>query len=318
MTNGLKKIPVSRLQKFELPNFTRKVLGVCEKHDAEELKINEHVEILEGMRPQLAYLVASYGPHPLTKKLNQLHKKRINDAGVIVDQVAVYERAGQESMIAALELVRFVLANTLLRLNQNTRIGATERINDFFLQVDKSQELEEAFSELKLTGYLNELRTSNLSFQQLENMRAVDIASRPKTNIPPIVKEVNAGLRNLLSHITLSQSRYPEVDYSQFIDELNVVITSFDAVIKSRETRNKNKAEEAKRNEENVNDGEEHGDIEQPEANTTNVNGMYPKNVLRLNGEENGKLDLSINEKKTTTSSSKPMQLPDNKNDKDN
>ena len=312
MKENLKRISISRLRKLELPNFYKKTLEIVEKHNPEELLINESFVVLEGLKPQADYLVASYGAHPLTEKIDEAHKNRIDSAILIVDQMNVYIKANKSSTRSALELIKPLVKNSLIKLQRKGRGGVTETINYFTIQIDKDELLEDAFSELKLSEYIDEMRSENSRFIEFDKLRTADIASRPKTKIPPIVKEVNAGLRNLFNHINLSQARNPGVDYSSLIDELNVMITSFDGVIKARDTKNKNKAEATANNKGVVIDEGVEGS-EEPASFTVTTNGMHPANVkVELTGVENGKFEPFGKEEKAAASSSKILQPPFN------
>lgn len=309
MKKVIKNILLSKLRKLELPQFANKVIIIAEEHDPVSLKLTDTFEILKGLEPQLLFLEDKYGAHPLTKELTDAHAKRLKYAGLISAQMRVHIKADEKPLQAHVKLARPEVERSFDFLNKDNHETASERVSQFFHRLDKDESLEDAFTALSLGGYMDNLRAANSIFMNLWLVRNTSIASRPNTKTPPIVKEVNAALRNFFNQIVLSQARYAELDYSSLIDELNGAVASAEGKIKTRMTNNKKKADAALENKEVV---ETNAFVEStsempmtPTRFTTSTNGTTPKNVeLEIEGAKNGNFD-PLKEQKNAAMSTK-------------
>lgn len=321
MSKLIKSIPLTRLRKLELPHFAKQVLDIVSKHDAEELKFKEAFEMLEGLKPLMANLEDRYGPHPLTKKMDARHKERIKYAVLIIDQMKVYIKADKGDMRSSLEIIEPEVARALEGLQKNGHVQISAKISQFFDRIEQDEQLELAFSELGLTDYLDEMQSANATYIELEKARIASIGARPKISIPPIVKELNAALRNLFNQIELAQARNSELNYMPLINELNVSIAYFVGKINQRAAINKRRAENGDSDEGvvettmNLVPGSE-GGLSSARFSAQSTIGMPPTQVnVEIVGSENGANGDSLVKEKATATSSKPLQLPSVENE---
>ena len=309
MKTVIKTIVLSKLRKLELPQFAKRVIVIAEKHDPESLKLTDTFEILNGLKPQLILLEDKYRAHPLTKELTVAHADRLKYAGLISAQMRVHIKADEQTLRAHVKLVRPEVERSLDFLNKDNHETASERVSQFFHRLDKDESLEDACTALSIAGYLDNLRAANSVFSELWFVRNASITSRPNTKTPPIVKEVNAALRNFFNQLILSQARYAELDYSSIIDELNGAVALTEGKIKTRLANNKKRADAALEDKE----GDETTIVTEstsempmaPTRFTASTNGITPDNVaLEIEGAKNGSFE-PLKEQRTAAVSTK-------------
>ena len=241
---AIKSINYSRLLKLELPILANRVITTVEKHDAETLHIKETFDLLEKTKPQILALEVRFGPHPITEDLNDLRKKRIKNAGLIISHLNLVIKQDIEAQRKLIKVVQPVVTRFLSKLSRDSDDIATENVKQFMLQIQSNEDLSEALTELEFLSYANSLQIANLGLIENLAKRDASISQRMKST-PSISRPIHGALRNLFNQINLAKSLYPGVDYQPLIDELNVILTSYEAKINLRATLNKKKADKA-------------------------------------------------------------------------
>lgn len=278
----VKNIPLYRLLKLELPNLANKVISAVEKQDPEILKFNESFEVLENLKPRFINLEARYKGHPLTKDLNVLRKERLHFASLIIDQMRLHAKADKVEMRASIKEAYPVVDRFLTNLRKNNDDQIFELVIRFFHQIESDENLETALSSLGVTSDLNELRNVNSTLEEILAVRNASISGRPKKDNPSR-KSIIHALRNMFNHINVVKLQNPELDYTVLIDELNGILSFYEAKINLRASINKRKAEGIIDDEE-VGDNEVEIDDESEEPITTTS--TTTMRVFPMNKEE--------------------------------
>ncbi len=278
----VKNIPLYRLLKLELPNLANKVISAVEKQDPEILKFNESFEVLENLKPRFINLEARYKGHPLTKDLNVLRKERLHFASLIIDQMRLHAKADKVEMRASIKEAYPVVDRFLTNLRKNNDDQIFELVIRFFHQIESDENLETALSSLGVTSDLNELRSVNSRLGVLLAVRNASISGRPKKDNPSR-KSIIHALRNMFNHINVVKLQNPELDYTVLIDELNGILSFYEAKINLRASINKRKAEGIIDDEEVGNDDIVVDDESEEPITTTSTTTMR---VFPMNKEE--------------------------------
>jgi len=241
----IQKIALTKLLKLELPQFVKQVTNCIEKYNPKALKLQDAFQFLVEQHPKMSLLIAPYGPHPLTERLDLLHRKRLKYAAAITLQMNLYRRIDIEE---TRELVR--IAHPLVRihlhyLRQNNLPVIDQTISSFFNQLRDNPDMQHALEALGLKYYLDELRKADSEHLELSVKRLHEISQRPKVNIIAIQREAQYVLRSLFEQINFYQFTYRDVDYSPLIAELNTLIARFTGLIHTRATCNKTSKKKA-------------------------------------------------------------------------
>ena len=304
----VKNIPLYRLLKLELPNLANKVISAVEKQDPEILKFNESFEVLENLKPRFINLEARYKGHPLTKDLNVLRKERLHFASLIIDQMRLHAKADKVEMRASIKEAYPVVDRFLTNLRDYNDDQIFEQIIRFFHQININETLETALSSLGVTSDLNELQNVNSSLGEILAVRNASISGRPKKDNPSR-KSIIHALRNMFNHINVVKLQNPELDYTVLIDELNGILSFYEAKINLRASINKRKAEGIIDDEEVGENELENDDQSEEPITTTSTTTMR---VFPMNKEEGQTIENfdKVDKKRTVAVSTITNNVP--------
>ena len=309
MYKNIFRIGFSRLKKLEVQFLASSVIEIVEKYDPETLNIKEIFDKLVEQTPQIDLLRVAYGPHPITSDLNMLRTRRDAFAQDVINQMKTAERAKESGKEDALKVAKPVLLRYLKTLSRKSEKSIRQTLIQFFDLVNTNEDISTAINSLGLTSNLDSLRGVHSAIDRKYNSRRENISARPKEKTPYIVSTLKVALHDMFKEIEVAQKKYPALDYTQLIDELNIEIAKAKAEVKARQSYNKKKAEEALNNKEVVEGDNEvviESTSEKPSAATQSTNGMYPMNV-EVDKEDNlEQLDI----KKTVAVSTKQTRLP--------
>ncbi len=224
--------------------LVNEVIGILKKFDLASLHMQNTLDMLLQLQPDLKKLEVHYGKHPYTKKLNIDEGRRLKLVGIISFQMQLLRRADIESERESVKIVAHEVERFLLGIRKNNQDVITELTLQFFQLIDEKEEVQIAFEELGFQRYLDELRLVNINYEDMYMKRSNSISHQTKwDNKLLIQKKCQAVLRNIFETIELTQTLYPNVEYSPIIDLLNTTLVRFNKHINRRATYNKKRAE---------------------------------------------------------------------------
>ena len=297
----INRISLSRLLKLELPTLAENVIEIIEDSDSELLKIKEAADLLIDQVPQINLLKLMYGPHQLTKKADALRVERKRYTSLISLQMSVLSKADIDKSDESVGMAQAAVDLYLKKLGNKSEAVIYQQTSEFFRAVDSDEPLEEAFTTLGLSKYLDNLRSAHSSINEVLKERKASIARRPNVNIPPIARSVTAALRNLFNQINLAQERNPNLNYSELIAKINQEIKVHRSLISMRATIIESKKAEA----EEIVDNEE-GDVTSLVRSTKPLGKIVPLNGEEIVANGNDLNNQSTDKDKLSATSSKP------------
>ncbi len=240
----VKTIVLSKLINVEVRQLMEDVIETLETKNIEEMHLQDVFDVLTKQQLASQALTTPYGKHELTPKLAQLHKKRLMYASLINSNVKALLNVHDKEMQRMALVARRLTKKHLTYLGQIKREFVDNELNRFFLTINATKDNLGilAFKTLGLESYLKELNSSNNEYHRLDNKRKKDIKERPKTGDPLVRKESLWILRMFFEKVNTNQRIYKDVDYSQLVHELNLLLTANSKRIKTRIATNKRKA----------------------------------------------------------------------------
>lgn len=305
----LLKIPYSKLLKIELPRFALRVIGIVERHNPEELQIEEIFDLLVAEGPRISKLIDKYGPHPLTEELTKLRSLRALYISAIRFHLKVVIREDKSGTDKDVKLVREDISHFLknLDLSKNEEMY-NQKVTQFFEAIGNNQKLSDALSSLDFSNKLDQLESVHLSIQRLIDDKLVSISERPRETTAELVKAVLTATKNLIKQIEIAPLKHTELDYTPLFNELNELFIEYRNLINKRILFNKRKSEEMKNGEGESTETTEASQTTESNEPTESTNGM-----MHLNGEEvdlNELLNRPVEKDNAVAMSSKTKQLP--------
>ena len=230
----------SKVRRPELPEMTEEILKSVEKYNPVTLKIAGMYNLLSELRPLLSILAVKYDGYPNSEVVKAQVKMRNNLLGAISSHVVAIEKAGVSTTAQQARLAVPYLKSFLSGISTYSPIIKSGRVNQMLIGLTDNDEMNNALTALGLAGYMDELRACQQSVNQGETHRKEILAIKPKFNNKDAKARVISAIEHLLKAIDLAKVEHTDLDYMPLINELNVVLTNRQSVVKSRSTRNSN------------------------------------------------------------------------------
>ena len=243
MKKNIINLNFSQLKKIEVQTLANRVLAIVEKHNPEALKIDQIFDILVEQKPQIKLLKVGYGPHPIAKDLKALRKRRNAFMQGLINRLNTIENTKMSGMEEALKVAKPDVLRYMQGLSRESEETITGTVIQFFDFIQENTKFATALETLDLSSDLNGLKIVSSEIEQQYDNRTEDLSIRPKMNTRKIVSELKSDIQYIFKEIELQQIKNRNLDYNLLIDELNKEIAHYKAIIRTRASNNKKKAE---------------------------------------------------------------------------
>lgn len=259
----LKKLSLSRILKLELRLLLEKITETLEMFDLDELRMQVIYEMLKRQEVKMQIINEPYGKHPLTDRIAELHTKRLQYASLIYMQIKVLEKVDCKETQQKAKLARVFAKEYLTYLGQKRHYEVSTLVAAFFatLKLDVYDNEREAFNSLGLQPHLDELKKVNDDYHLVFLKRSKDIKDRPATGDLALENETKRMLRMFFEHLSSYQNTFPEINYGPLIGLLNVTLTEYSKLIKTRLATNKRRARKKAEAEKEATEGKDGNNI---------------------------------------------------------
>lgn len=244
----IKRIPLSKLYKQEVPLLLSIVVKILEKHNPEAIRLGDLYDLLQLQLKKAEVLTKSYGKHSLTPKLDKLHKKRLRYAALINLQLRSLEKVDSVEIREMVVHAQILSKEFLTYLGQKRLAVVQFQIDAFFSQYrhEVNTVSREAFISLGLQLYLDELQKTNDLYHKLHTQRALDIKTRPQARDRKLERETQKIMRLFFEQVNSYQDIFQDIDYQPLINDLNMRLTEYSKLLKTRVATNKRRAKKKK------------------------------------------------------------------------
>ena len=326
-TMEIRNFPYTNLLKLEVPELVEKVTGIVERHNPEELQIEEIFNLLVAEKPQIDNLQVRYGVHPITLQLKPMRQKLVLCISTIKLHLRVASKGATQITEKSLMTVQTVVDRYFgdLKSIRNEEV-LNRTVSQFLTEITNNSELATAIESLDLTKYVNNLKMTHSEVKEYLEQRLKLISLRPKDSSKEISDQVLTSLKYLFKQIEVAQLKHAELDYKPLFDELNDLLGNYKILINKRIAHNKKKADEKK----GIisDDTDSNGDsmrlgttletgqgANAPEMYGASTQRIYPAQVepMSTNGFSEA-LDQTLEQKQAAASPTINLQLP-NDND---
>ena len=318
-------IPYSRLLKLEHPQMAGELIGIIDKHDAEELKIKEMYDLFLAQTPNIDALKVPKGKYPFTPKIDRMRanlRLQVRSIRLRLEVVEKNDPTGEDSgvLLLKVEIPRFL---EKLSKSKNESI-MLQKVSQFLREIQENEALSIAISENGFVELIDTTKATLSAITRQLDERATFLSAQPKVKTGELLKEVTPAIKNLIQEISLAPLRNPGIDYGPLFSELNELFGRYKKNVNMRKSYNakKTKGDEGDESDESGESGEldimEDGNHQNgakqgamPTSYQLNVEVMPKNGIIQI------KEDVT-EQKKTVATSSKPLQLPHVSDDNDN
>lgn len=240
MLKKIISVPFSRIPKLEFSELVNSVTETVGRYNPSAMHIDDAYNLLLESKAQLSTLVVVKSKSEESKLVESLRERRLELLTGLVGHVKAAERSKLPSQKAMLVLVVPIMYTYWTNVRRYTIKTTTERLRQMIDELDNNSELRTAFNSLGLSEYTDELRQIQNSLLQY----SVDI-KKQKSTVPmfktnEVKFTLGETLRDLCHSIELAEKANKGIDYDPMINELNFLFTTYNTLIKTKMTRNKN------------------------------------------------------------------------------
>lgn len=233
--------PLSKFRKKELYSLYCEMISIMKLYDMEALRLNHVYDNLVDFQQEANLLrpkMKDEVPKSLTPEVNRQHELRLKYASTITNHMRTLEKADIIDDVEFSAIASFVYKNLNYLRKSNMPI-AESRIDNFFEQLKEFPDWKEKLYEWGFKLYIDKMFKANIDFQKISVQRWHLYFDR--TNTTPVQIELRKKVTFMLQQINFYQSIHLDIDYEPMIIELNSMITYWSKIVKTRETKRKNK-----------------------------------------------------------------------------
>jgi len=230
----IQAIDLTKLRNAEYLQFTTDVLRIVDINNPTTLQVQAKYDALNGFKNDLETLFKKSTANPITIEIENLDKRRDNAVSGILAVVNGYSYHFDNSISnqakTVLEYLKIYSGNIA---NENYN-AETATLNNMVSDFETKPELIAALTALNLVAWKNELKAANADFSTQYIARTIDLATASPDNLKTKRLEANAAFYELRNYIDAFATISPSIVYTKTVNEINVLITQYNALLVGR------------------------------------------------------------------------------------
>lgn len=226
----------------EVPGLVNSLLEIVEKHDAEAAGVKAFYELLKEQQPQLELLTNPRIRHPLSELLKSERTRANELCAAIVTQVNAAKKGKLTTLSSALLEIDPFVQKYLTKNYKSSQRVFDKQLNSFLLSVSSTESVRNAAKTIGIDVYCTELSAVKVRIDENNAKRSVDYLARRSIKELKVREAVNQAITNLLRAIELAKVSTKTYNFGPLVTELNLLFTSYRALVRSRSTRRLNNA----------------------------------------------------------------------------
>ncbi|MHB9056864.1 MAG: hypothetical protein ACYC2P_12055 [Paludibacteraceae bacterium] len=186
------RFPFYRIQKLDYPIIFNRMIAIFEKHNPEELLINNIVNAVKAKKSLADSLKVEKLDHPLTGKILNLAKMRRYYTSALWNQIKSLERANEKADVKDEKVAAvFSFSKTYFTSFFSKRPAIRGQITTQFLkELEENEAVTSYFAELGLSILTNSIRETHVEMLDTLAERTADISIRTKAETESIKRDV--------------------------------------------------------------------------------------------------------------------------------
>lgn len=231
-----------KIRKQEFPEVIDGTIEIVEKHGPVALSIQGMFSLLLVLQSKLPLLTNKAVGHPLTTVLRNQHIRMKELAGSISMQGVAIEKAAVDSMSEAVKLIVPEIRMHLSNLSRENTKVSYQQVNNFIIKLNNNDNLVSAATAIGINVTVDEMKSVVESIKVNKRLRRESKAPGRDVNKVQIKAEMVDAFYRLINSIELARIEHPTIDYAPLINELNVFLIPYQAMVKSRKSQTKTAA----------------------------------------------------------------------------
>lgn len=240
MTTRILRLAFKLLRNGEYIMFIEQVIKILEKYEMEALHLKKAFIKLAAMLPQLAKIKAQEASSEISAQLHDLDIERDILFNAIMNLLSNMATARRESQMPHVKVLNHFFDTEGRDIASDTYNSETKRLNDLFKDYDDKPEVQAAAEALNLKIYFDPLREANAKFDEKFLLRNEQDSSIEKVDTRAIREATDKTLTSFFAAIEFCSNEYEELDYVSLSNELNLLLSYYKTLLKTRATRRAN------------------------------------------------------------------------------
>lgn len=238
----MQKINYSVLTQAEYSEFQFLVLGIVEKHDPAVVGVKPFFDELKASESHLSLLTEPRVKHPLTSSIQQDDKRVRELCLVVLNQLQNTKKSNLSVFEPALFVLEPLAKQYLANNSHSNREKLNDRLRNFLERVKADAAMNGFVKLLGVDMYIAELAVVKSRMDENSATRTEAFVRKRTVREMQIRKSIDQKLLNLLKAIDLAKVTNKTYDFSGLDTELGLLFDTYRSKIRSRTTRNLNKA----------------------------------------------------------------------------
>ncbi len=226
----------------EVPGLVNSLLEIVERHDPEAAGVKAFYELLKEQQPQLELLTNPRIRHPLSELLKSERTRANELCAAIITQVNAAKKGKLTTLSSALLVIEPIVQKYLTKNYKSSQREFDKQLNSFLLSIASTESVRNAAKAIGIDVYCTELSAVKVRIDENNVKRSVDYLAQRSIKELKVREAVNQAITNLLRAIELAKVSTKTYNFGPLVTELNLLFTSYRALVRSRSTRRLNNA----------------------------------------------------------------------------
>ncbi len=237
MKNSKLTFSFSQLWNSEYSLVIERILDIVAKHNPQDLALDRAYERVNVLRPELEKIQIQAKTSGITDTIISADDLRNKITRAVFNLVQAYNQLGFNPYAENAKILHLWLSKYTKSILKENYTSQTEKTNQLIAEMEASEAIKKALSELHLTDLLSRLKKANEDFENLFRTRTSTIASIPTVDTKSIRQQIDKEVNKLFVAIDFCSNEYEDKNYTPLINELSELLNYHKSQIKARKNK---------------------------------------------------------------------------------
>lgn len=237
MKNSKLTFSFSQLWNSEYSLVIERILDIVAKHNPQDLALDRAYERVNVLRPELEKIQIQAKTSGITDTIISADDLRNKITRAVFNLVQAYNQLGFNPYAENAKILHLWLSKYTKSILKENYTSQTEKTNQLIAEMEASEAIKKALSELHLTDLLSRLKKANEDFENLFRTRTSTIASIPTVDTKAIRQQIDKEVNKLFVAIDFCSNEYEDKNYTPLINELSELLNYHKSQIKARKNK---------------------------------------------------------------------------------
>ncbi len=237
MKNSKLTFSFSLLWNSEYSLVIERILDIVAKHNPQDLALDRAYERVNVLRPELEKIQIQAKTSGITDTIISADDLRNKITRAVFNLVQAYNQLGFNPYAENAKILHLWLSKYTKSILKENYTSQTEKTNQLIAEMEASEAIKKALSELHLTDLLSRLKKANEDFENLFRTRTSTIASIPTVDTKSIRQQIDKEVNKLFVAIDFCSNEYEDKNYTPLINELSELLNYHKSQIKARKNK---------------------------------------------------------------------------------